>query len=121
VAVVYVNHGRWVVDCPNPDCFHAYRALGRGGRQIAKIRCRGGAGRVLGRPHLRHKRGCGLAFELEWPDDKQDIEQILALRPAKANRNWRPPETVATLISENETFLVGWTLKDLVEKGIGTV
>ena len=80
-----VNHGAWIVDCPNPDC---------GG---AEYRWEGGDfmfwscfNAQVGHSYLRTR----------FPKERRTIEAILDLRP-EPNRNWMPPETVADLQAEN--------------------
>ena len=84
-AVAYVNHGRWVADCPD--------------------RC-GGA--MLLDPNLPYM--CGECFNIiiggkwrliQWPTDRLEIEMVLDKRPFSINRNWWPVETVDDLKREN--------------------
>ena len=113
-----MNHGRWVVDCPREGCGWAYFAMTPDGRPRYQHACVGGRD-LLGRP--LHEPGCGIRIDLCWPplDVALEVERILHARPAPATRNWRPPETVETLLRENQAALVGWTLEQLVEQGIG--
>jgi hypothetical protein len=84
-AFAYVNHGRWVADCPT----------GCGGAELARddeFMCReclnAGAGR---RP-----------MPLVWPSDEDGraIEAALAVRPV-VNRNWNLNESIGALLAEN--------------------
>lgn len=84
-AFAYVNHGRWVADCPG----------GCGGAELARddeFMCReclnAGAGR---RP-----------IPLVWPseEDGRAIEAALAVRPV-LNRNWNLNESIGALLAEN--------------------
>jgi hypothetical protein len=36
-----------------------------------------------------------------WPADPEGIEALLAMRPARKNRNWLPGETLQELLAEN--------------------
>lgn len=125
-SVVYMNYGRWVVDCSNPECTWAYSAMSTEDgsiwlpwqrtyvpRPLTLLNCNGD----------ENGPGCGWRVNLEWPerDEALEIERLLFARPLKANRNWKPPETVETLLAENGRYLVGWTVRDLVEHGIGVV
>ena len=84
VAVAYVNHGRWIANCP----------FGCGGAELAREEwfvCReclnaGGNGRI----------------PLAWPagDDVRAIEAALVVRPV-LNRNWNPDESIGCLLAEN--------------------
>lgn len=85
VIQAYVNHGRWVADCP--FCTGAERvSLDR--PQFMCLSCFNAAagGRWL---RMRLPRWRGL------------IEAELLKRPRVQNRNWRPGETVASLRKEN--------------------
>ena len=115
-GLVYMNHGRWVVDCTTEGCRWAYLAVDPvTGKPRYFHRCDGG-------PDSAH-RGCGRRIDLVWPplDACLEIERLLFARPSAANRNWRFPETVEGLSAENETLLVGWTIADLAREGIGVV
>lgn len=112
-APVYMNHGRWVFDCPHPDCAWSYPAMTEDGRPRYLCRCTGD----------RNGHGCGTRIDTVWPplDVAIEIERLLFLRSNRLNRNWRYPETVETLLRENDAHLVGWTLETLATRGIGTI
>lgn len=74
----YVNHGRWVADCP---C---------GGAELIR------EGQPLLCGSCAHKR------EVVWPPDIEDIEAVLEQRKDRSTQNWQPNETVASLATENE-------------------
>lgn len=124
-AVVYVNRGRWVVECPHEGCGWAYSAMGAGEppEPLRFMRCRGGHGLQLDSGLVVGAPGCGGSFSLAWPELEEalEIERLLFRRSALVTRNWRPPETVAMLEAENESLLVGWDVKRLAEAGIGIV
>lgn len=71
-ARAYVNHGRWIADCPN-DCGNALQLE----PNQTTFHC-GGAG------------GCGQISPVEWPADRQEIWDALMERPRPKNRNWFP-------------------------------
>lgn len=124
-AVVYMNRGRWVVECPHQECAWAYAAMS-GAEPPAPLRfqrCRGGLGLQLDSGLSVGAPGCGTLFSLAWPELEValEIERLLFMRSAPVTRNWRPPETVATLAAENDALLVGWDIKRLAEAGIGVV
>jgi hypothetical protein len=73
----YVNHGRWVVNCPS--CPSAALA----GVTFACSEC-----------------GFGPAG-VQWPEEAALIEAALRPRPL-VNRNWVPGESVTDLVRENE-------------------
>lgn len=112
-ALVYVNRGRWLVDCPNEECCWAYAALTADGRPRYQYACRGDS----------KGRGCGTMFALVWPalDEAEAITEVLAARSLRATRNWYPNETVEHLMKENADHLVGRDLAWLAEQGIGVV
>lgn len=101
-AVPYLNHGRWVADCPRPYCTNA-EAFGNvagfpGGLRSDHFECRAtldfGNGPVpIG--------GCGLRCGVDWPPNIADIEALVLARPALITRNWRPGESLADLMREN--------------------
>lgn len=81
--VAYVNHGRWLVDCP----------CGSGAYvdPMAEVaRCAG--------------QGCGLVSRVLLPpvSDRSEIERLLLARRRPPERNWRHPETIDDLRRENE-------------------
>lgn len=96
----YINHGRWVADCPVQYCGNAMRLEPRQGT----FRCR-----------TRSGDGCGHEAQIEWPADADEIWRVLERRPIPGTRNWFPPEhplavragcphgqTPADLLAENE-------------------
>ncbi len=77
--LAYLNHGRWVVDCPDPDC---------GGAAIAG--------------DLFVCENCKRIAPIEWPKRKSLIDEITAVRPVPGTRNWTPGEPVIDLLKENK-------------------
>lgn len=91
VAIAYVNHGRWVADCPS-----------------------GCGGAMLLDPEIPFM--CGECFnveldgrwrQIEWPKERAAIEAVLERRRLGINRNWNPGESVADLQAENQEHGVG--------------
>ena len=78
-----VNHGRWIVDCP--DCNGAQIASRMG--LFFCVDC----GNVA-------NRGCWYA--VRFPTEQTVIDAVLLTRPPK-NRNWQPGETLEQLRAEN--------------------
>lgn len=119
IALVYMNHGRWVVDCPRDECDWAYAATTADGKPRYQAACAGGPD-LFGHGWVR---GCGCRIDLAWPplDAAMEIERVLFARARPVNRNWRHPETVDGLSRENDELLVGWTLERLAEAGIGVM
>lgn len=80
----YVNHGRWVVDCP--DCRNAQLAC----RTDHRFMCNECGNIAIGsrwRP-------------VEWPADGERIANLLENRPREV-QNWNPGEDVRLLAIEN--------------------
>jgi DNA-directed RNA polymerase subunit M/transcription elongation factor TFIIS len=77
MADAYINHGRWVIDCPN---------------------CNGG---VLANAEEVTCRDCGHTYKVKFPEDKEQAEQVMSHRSV-VNQNWHPDtETLADLKAEN--------------------
>lgn len=77
MANAYVNHGRWVIDCPN--CNGGIRA------DADEVVC----------------RDCGHSYKVRFPGDREQAQRILSHRPVE-NQNWLPDtETLADLKAEN--------------------
>jgi hypothetical protein len=122
-ALVYMNRGRWVVECPHEGCSWAYMATTPEGAPRYQLQCEGGWGMRLDTGGASFERGCGIHFSLAWPplDVALEVERLLFARPQKLTQNWRAPETVEGLTAENEAALIGWNLQRLAEAGIGGV
>ena len=84
-ATAYVNHGRWVADCPTQYCAGAavlYRDTFLCGNCL--------------------NAECGYRYRLvSWPREKGGIEEALSARAIPAVTNWYPGETVQKLRNEN--------------------
>lgn len=100
IARAYLNHGRWVADCPREHCSYAFELEQGQGRYTCRT---------------RQGKGCGAEAPVEWPADAAEIERALERRPVEATRNWFPHDhdlavlaglphgqTVADLLAENE-------------------
>lgn len=84
-AFAYVNHGRWVADCP----------FGCGGAELAmddRFTCR----------ECYNAAGGHRPIPLVWPapDDVRAIAAALDVRPV-LNRNWNLDESIGALLAEN--------------------
>ena len=84
----YVNHGRWVVDCP--FCGSAQLAS----ESDRRFFCAGSDGCA------NHQAGHRF-LPVRWPDQAAEIEEILLERPQAVNQNWQPGETLTRLLEEN--------------------
>lgn len=85
---VYLNHGRWVVDCP--DCNGAQLAC----EDDPRFMCNECANAAAG----------GLWRAIEWPANRDGIEKAVGVRKL-ANQNWAPGQKVQDL--EAETRILG--------------
>ena len=105
IAQAYVNHGRWVAECPRPFCGNARRL-------------EPGQPRFWCGPADDPANGfCGLECPVEWPADAEEIDRVLRRRPVPATRHWYPAghelavragiehgQTVADLAAENDMY-----------------
>lgn len=80
----YVNHGRWIAECP--DCKGAQLAC-RNDRRFLCNECGNVAVGNLWRTVI-------------WPDNVAGIESMLESRP-RVNQNWEPGETGAQVGMDN--------------------
>lgn len=89
VAVAYVNHGRWVADCPLPGC---------DGAEFVSLR-----NPVFFCCECRNQVTAHLPIpvQLPSPELRAEVERCLVARPVPATRNWLPGEPVAGIESEN--------------------
>ena len=86
-ATAYVNHGRWVADCPSEGCAGATSIMP-------------GAGFFCGEclnAEVGHRYR-----PVVWPAARAGIEDALCCRRLPQSANWRPGETVRDLEDENE-------------------
>lgn len=91
LGVLRANHGRWIVDCPSATCAGALLFRGE---LTMRCDCRDDS-------VCDHEAVCGELIAVHIPDDVSEIDRLLELRPAKANRNWTPGETLRDLKREN--------------------
>ena len=93
-----VNHGRWIVDCPNEGCGNAIVVSQREPCYICT--------------DCGSQENGGRWYRVAFPPGKADIEAVLLERPAAKpfdaeTRNWSPGETVSTLRRENRERGIG--------------
>lgn len=84
-VVVYANHGRWVVECP--DCHSAQLACPDDHRFMCSECANAGVDGVW-RP-------------VAWPKDAEKIAELLDARHEITSRSWEPYETVQDLHHQN--------------------
>ena len=90
-ALAYVNHGRWVVECPERCGF-------------AVVASRSSPVFMCGK--CRNAKAGGKLLRVAFPANREQIEYHLLKRPARhpleaTTRNWRPGEKISDLIREN--------------------
>lgn len=90
-ATAYLNHGRWVVDCPSLNCAGALKLWS--GQTPVACNCRD-------IDFCQHGPLCATVFNVVWPADRETIEATVADRPI-LNRNWLPDESLDLLLEEN--------------------
>lgn len=94
-AVARIDHGRWIADCPDPNCDPS--GSGRGAMAVDEshfFMCGNCFNRAAG----------GYWLTVEWPDDddKHSAEAILTERPHAVMQTWHPKrESMADLVGEN--------------------
>jgi hypothetical protein len=99
-----MNHGRWIVDCPNPACKGA--ELARPGEDFICSDCYieealasdGAVGATARAREIARVRG--EVYAVRFPADKAAIEAVLRPRPLK-HMNWQPGESLDGLRQEN--------------------
>lgn len=89
--IPYLNHGRWVIDCPSLNCGGAEKVLPW--QALAVCSCGD-------RDFCQHGNFCGTIIGLDWPADRMKIEAVVNQR-ALLHRNWYPWESVELLEEEN--------------------
>lgn len=95
-AQAYMNHGRWIADCPHHDCGNAL-ALRPKETQF----------------YCAPPSGCQTIAEVEWPPDAAEIDAALSVRPVPTTRNWAPAghrQAVACRVPD------GQSVKDLLQE-----
>lgn len=97
VSLAYVNHGRWIAECPYDACNNA-------------LRLHGGEVTLLCRSELG---GCGRESLISWPYDAQGIWDALQRRPRKETRNWFP---AGHPVGERFRLPMGQTPRDLIDE-----
>lgn len=81
-----VNHGRWIVECPDPAC---------AGAEFARL-----DDRVFFCCECRNQAAGHKLLRVIVPADSGELERLLEGRPGDA-QNWRPGETADQLAAEN--------------------
>lgn len=100
-AVVRVNWGRWIADCPGCGSAlhveHFQQQLG------AHVWYDDGDGRAVQGPFLAGCWDCSLQTDLVWPAEGivRGVERLLGMRPEPRTRNWTVAESLHELALEN--------------------
>lgn len=90
--MAYVNHGRWIADCPI-DC--------------------GGAQELDNGQTMFACKECYQMSEVEWPKDPGGIWEALAKRVNPKNRNWYPK---GQPVAVKANLPQGQSVKDLLDE-----
>jgi hypothetical protein len=86
-ALAYVNHDRWVANCPTPGC---------SGAEVVDPDW----------PLFVCMSGCGVGpLSVSFPRQRVEIERELLKRPARETRHWELHERIADLRRENKERL----------------
>lgn len=88
MAVAYVNHGRWVADCPRPGglCLSAEWLDNPAEPLRWRFQC----------------TNCGYGADIAWPREAAGIEEVLGKRPVPQTRNWFPHDHPRAIRSGTE-------------------
>lgn len=73
--VAVMNWGRWIAECPRPECSYAFQLAPDQEAQVCMT---------------PEGDGCKYMAPVLWPRDASAISAELALRPVEKNRNWAP-------------------------------
>ncbi len=85
MVTAYVNHSRWVCDCPNCNSGILIKDFGERERYFRVFTC----------------GNCKIMTSFIMPDNVGKIESVLLSRPIDTNRNWLPGESIEKLWQEN--------------------
>lgn len=88
----YINHGRWIAECP--------------------FEC-GSARQLQPNEQTFHCSECQSVLSVKWPDNADEIWEVLAERRAPRTRNWFP---VGHPLAEKHRLPTGQTVKELREE-----
>lgn len=89
VASAFIYRGRWMTTCP--FCYSAQDASPLD-QWFFCTNC-------------KNSDADNQSVPVEWPDNREEIEATLMLRPFMHTRNWTPVETVADLVEENQKHM----------------
>jgi hypothetical protein len=91
-ARAYVNHGRWVADCPRPYCGGAEQLHDTERREACWVELHDQDQPGHERSVYFHCRNCDLITSVDWPADAARIRAALMERPVPQTRNWFPAD-----------------------------
>ena len=97
VVYAYINHGKWIIECPSPGSSCSAAILGH--PDMPEFFC----------PSCGNAVWDGKWLHVVFPDETtvHQIEALLSVRPDITSRNWVPPETVDDLKLENKVNGLG--------------
>lgn len=86
VVFAEINASRWIVHCPLAGCNEAIHTA---------------PGLPFFCPECLNMTHGGIAYQVVFPAEMTDIEQVLSVRPLSKTRNWLPGESLDFLVAEN--------------------
>ena len=90
----FVNHGRWVVQCP--ECRLGWLVRPEAPHLLIE------ATQMADAVGIVHEAcSCGATLTAQFPSERESIKATLAMRPRASQRNWTPDETWADLRIDN--------------------
>lgn len=86
-VLAYVNHGRWLCDCPG--CNTGWQVQIETPLVLYDAKAR-----------VQQRCKCGYELAVQFPAEYEAINEALAERRLAVNRNWYPHETVIDLLAQ---------------------
>lgn len=103
-ARAYIYHSEWVADCPR-GCGNAEflfnKQSKKGPRTIRK--------------QVFHCSYCNLTAPIEWPENENELMNVLMIRPIPHTRNWYPRGHITAI---KYRVPDGQTVKELIQEAI---
>lgn len=110
VARAYVYQGDWVADCPRAKDPVTQR--GCGNVEFLYRQSRMGGPRDMQNPFFVCSY-CGQQAPIDWPRTRDEIMEVLSVRPLPDTRNWYPADHP---VAVNFRIPHGQSVKDLVHE-----
>lgn len=106
----FVYSGHWAADCIGELCYGAEMLACCGSCVFHGPGKRG----ALRTPEILCP-SCGRTSQVEWPDDAEEVDRVLAARPVPGVRHWAPGGHRQAVVpsAEGEAHPMGQTVEDL--------